>query len=154
MSQEVTARQSIPAMSDNGVAAVRELEIHILNCPQEPIHTDHVLHGGMYFRSMKLLAGVLMTSVLIKIPTTLIIQGDVSMFVDEDQPLRISGYNVLPASPHRKVAILAHEDTHMTMMFPTPAETVDEAEQWFTDEVVLLMSNKDKDMNSILITGV
>ena len=79
-------------------------------------------------------AGIVMTGALIKIATTLVIHGDCFVWFGGGKSQRITGYAVLPAQAGRKQAFRAVSDTHITMMFPTQAKTVPEAEREFTDE--------------------
>tara|TARA_R110000824_G_scaffold200754_2_gene384770 strand:+ start:4451 stop:4909 length:459 start_codon:yes stop_codon:yes gene_type:complete len=147
-----TTFDGIPAMSDEAIATVRRLEAMAMDYPQEPFMTHHVIHGGVYLRTLRMLAGSLLTGALIKISTTLIVSGDATLYMDA-KPVRFTGYHVLPASAGRKQAILAHEDTDLTMLFGTSAKTVEEAEAEFTDEVAILTSNKDDGSNTIMVTG-
>jgi len=88
-------------------------------------------------------AGVLITGVLIKIATLLIVQGDALVYIG-GEPTRLNGYNVVPAAAGRKQAFIAESDVYLTMIFPTDALDVDEAERQFTDEVELLVSRKEQ----------
>ena len=136
-----TNKVAIPVMSDVEIAMVRELETEAMKLPQVRIEIDHVLHAGMYSRTAKIPAGVLITGVLIKVPTTLVLSGDATMFVGAET-IRLRGYHVIPSEANRKQAFVAHEDTYLTMSFPSAAQTVDEAEAEFTDEVDLLTTRR------------
>ena len=83
----------------------------------------------------------MLTGALIKIATLLIAHGDVEVFIG-DSTLELNGYNVLPASANRKQAFMTKSETHLTMVFPSQAKTVEEAENEFTDEVDALMSRR------------
>lgn len=131
----------IPAMSEGAVDRVRELETAAAAQPQVPIDTHHAFHAGLYARTVKIPAGVMITGALIQIPTVLILAGDAIMYT-ESGPARLTGYYVIAAEAHRKQAFLALEDTFLTMLFATDAETVAEAEAQFTDEADLLMSRQ------------
>ncbi len=115
------------------------------------IPTTHHFHAGLYARTIRIPKGVVITGALIKISTMLIVSGHASVFVGGDV-IDLRGYNVLPASAGRKQVFLAHVDTDLTMIFPSRAATVDEAEAEFTDETDLLMS-RDQQENLIIITG-
>lgn len=151
MSQLVT-RPILPAMTPTALDVVRRAEKFSKSCTQLPLSTHHVIHGGMYSRTINIPKNSFITGALIKRATLLIVNGDCSVFTGGDQPLCLKGYNVLPASAGRKQAFFAHKDTVITMLFPTQSKTVAEAEEEFTDETDLLvsrMSNSD----IILITG-
>lgn len=140
--------QWIPSMDEDAVAAVRALTAHDREREQTPITTYHMLHAGMYARSIKLPAGVRLTGALIKRATTLILSGDVTLWTGERE-VRLTGYHVLAAAGHRKQAFLAHADTHMTMLFPTTAKDVRAAEDEFTDEGDQLFSRNGENVITI-----
>jgi hypothetical protein len=135
---------TIQPMSSAAVYDVRRLETASLAQPQVPIPTQHTLHAGMYARTVLIPAGVLITGALIKIPTILIVSGHAMMY-GCDGPVELCGYAVFSAFAGRKQAFVAVTDTYLTMVFPTKATTVEEAENEFTDEVDLLASRRDED---------
>lgn len=127
--------QSMPA----AIGAVRALEAVQRQMPQVEIQTTHSLHAGTYARTCLIPAGVRLTGALIKIPTTVIVSGDVTVFVG-DGTIRMTGYHVVEAEAGRKQVFLAHADTYLTMLFASDSDTVEEAENEFTDEADALMS--------------
>ncbi len=131
----------LPPMSTESVAVVREFENTALQLPQVKINTEHALHAGMYARTIMIPAGIVITGVQIKIPTVLIISGDALIYGD-DGTTRLTGYHVTLGAVGRKQAIFALADTYLTMMFPTAANTVAEAEAEFTDEPERLGSRR------------
>lgn len=141
----------IQAMSTGDIDKITKLEEEVLKRPQLPIETQHVLHGGMYHRTIMIPAGALITGALIKVATTLVVSGDTTVFIGGDTK-RLTGYHVIPAKSGRKQAFLANSDTYLTMSFCTSAQTVDEAEQEFTDEYKSLSSRKDN-FKSITYVG-
>lgn len=149
---DLVTRPSIPAMSPAAIDRVRLLEGQRAALPQVPIRTAHLLHGGMYARTVYVPAGVLITGTQIKVATVLIVEGEVLIYVGGEKPLPVAGYNVLPASAGRKQAFVAQSDMRLTMIFPTKAATVEEAEREFTDEYDLLASHRDG-LNDIVVTG-
>lgn len=150
--RELTARPAVPAMSAEAIGNVRELEARVLALPQVAIETDHVFHAGVYARTIMVPAGTVLTGALIKIATLLIVDGDTLIYLD-GEPVRLTGYNVLPASAGRKQAFVTITDTHITMIFATAARTVDEAEREFTDDADDLGSRRDPSSNRVTITG-
>jgi len=140
-------------MNPVAIDQVRRLEAVARGLPQVAIETHHVLHAGLYARTVRVPAGVVITGVLVKIATLLVIDGDVLVHVDDDAPLRLQGHHVLPAAAGRKQAFLALADTHITMIFASGAASVAEAEAEFTDEVENLVSRRDAARNRTLITG-
>ncbi|WP_284459615.1 hypothetical protein [Cupriavidus campinensis] len=153
MTQLVAQQGAILPMSPDSIARVAALEQQILACPQVEIHTQHVLHAGMYARTIVIPGGVVLTGALVKVPTILTVSGDVLVSRGEDDGLHITGTAVLPASAGRKQAFIAYADTTVTMVFPTRAATIEEAEAEFTDDTDMLMSRRDPERNTIIITG-
>lgn len=142
----------IPAMSDSAIAKVNALADFSRQHEQVKIDTHHIIHGGMYGRTITIPAGVMLTGVLIKVPTILVISGDCTVFAD-NKSYRISGFHAIPASAYRKQAFIAHIDTSMTMILASDAATVAEAEDQFTDEGDELFSRNEDARNFINITG-
>lgn len=140
----------IPAMSPAALDNVRALESAVLEQPQVVLTTHHVLHGGMYARTITIPANAVLTGALIEIPTLLIFDGDSEVYLNGES-VRLIGHHVLPASAGRKQAFRTYADTHLTMVFPTAAKTVEEAEQQFTNEVDRLGSRRDE--NHVVLTG-
>lgn len=152
MSDLTSQANQIRTMSQEAFEKVYAIEAFTKNLDQEQIETSHVLHGGIYSRTVKIKAGVVITGALVKVPTTLTIQGDVSFFAN-DHEVRVTGYAVIPASKHRKQAFIAHADSWLTMSFKTDAISVPEAENEFTDDADLLMSRQASSINHMNITG-
>lgn len=131
----------LPAMADADVEKVRRLESEIAQQEQVPIETQHHFHAGMYCRTIRIPAGVLLTGALIRIPTLLILSGHATVFIGGEAVV-LEGYHVLPGQAGRKQAFLAHADTFLTMSFATQATTVEQAEEEFTAEADLLLSRQ------------
>ncbi len=145
-------REAIPAIDDGDLARLLEFEDCVLQAPQVPVRTDHVLHAGQYVRTLFMSKGTVITGALVKIPTVLIVQGDAMVSVGEEGR-RLTGYAVLAAAAHRKQAFVALEDTHVTMSFPTRAKTIEEAEREFTDDADRLSSRLRESVNTFTITS-
>ncbi len=144
---------TIGPMSPTAIDRVRRIETVAETLPQIPILTDHVLHAGMYARTIHVPAGTMITGALIKVPTILTLHGNAVIYVGEDVPLHCIGYTVLTAAAGRKQAILAETDICLTMIFPTKARTVAEAEAAFTDDFARLASRRGDTPNLTVITG-
>ena len=142
----------ISAMSEMAIDTVRQLEEHILKAHQTQIPTQHILHAGVYARTIMIPAGVVLTGALIKMATVLVVSGHCMVYVGEQSFERI-GYSVFAASANRKQAFVALEDTYLTMVFATNVRNIDAAEQQFTDEYDRLSSRYNDAVNHILITG-
>jgi hypothetical protein len=141
----------LPAMSDPAIAVARALEERVRGMEQVPISTHHQIHGLMYTRTICLPKGAVLVGVLIKVPTTLIVSGDASVFIGDDE-IRVTGFAVIPGSAGRKQAFIAHQDTYLSMSFQTTATTVEEAESQFTDEADSLFSRQST-TDVTIITG-
>jgi hypothetical protein len=146
------ASARFPAMTPAAVEQVRALESQMREGPQAELHTAHLIHGGMYARTIHIPASAVLTGALITRATVLIVNGACSVFVG-GETLELRGYHVIPASAGRKQAFIAHADTDLTMLFPTRATCVADAEAEFTDEAHLLLSRENPSGNSIIITG-
>ena len=120
--------------------------------PELPVQTEHIIHGGMYARTVRLPAGSIITGALLKVPTILIVNGSVRMMAG-DQWFDLDGYQIMPARAGRKQVFLMREPTEITMIFPTKAKTVEEAEAEFTDELGKLLSRRAGENDLINITG-
>ena len=149
MSSLVAAHGRITAMTPEAIDRVRDLEAVLLDLPQVEIATEHVLHGGMYARTICIPAGVALTGVFIRVPTILVFDGHATLNGGEE----LAGYHVIAASANRRQAFIARADTRLTMVFATDSSSIEEAEDQFTDEVHLLFSRKPGAVNRINITG-
>lgn len=147
LAQQATVPPSSPAC----IAAVARLHEAVKAAPQLQAVTHHVLHAGVYSRTVRVPAGSVLVGATIKIPTTLVIHGHASVLMGEGEEAIVCGYQVLAASGGRKQAYIAHADTHITMSFRTQAKTVEEAEREFTDQADELMSRTGE--NIVVITG-
>jgi hypothetical protein len=147
-----TATAVLRPASQETLATLALVNDAILACEQVSIATDHILHGGMYARTIRLKAGVVMMGALIKRATVLIVNGPTSVLAGDVWGY-MEGYNVFPGCAGRKQLFVTRGDVAMTMIFPTAAKTVEEAEAEFTDEADLLMSRRQDNGDTITITG-
>lgn len=139
-------------MTEVAINSVRQLEDYVLQAPQTEIPTNHLIHAGIYARSIKIPAGVVLTGALIKTATILVLDGDCIVYKGSG-PEEFSGHHVLAASANRKQAFFAMKDTYLTMIFATKAQIIHEAEEEFTDEAHRLSSRYENAVNHIVITG-
>lgn len=144
MDSSISIYKNIPAMSLENIEKVSSLENEALKLEQIDIETSHTFHAGMYARTVKIPAGTTITGALIKIPTILIISGNAVMFVDGEAK-KVIGYHVYSASENRKQVFVAIEDSFLTMIFTTKSTSIESAEQEFTDEFNMLLTNRRKD---------
>jgi hypothetical protein len=138
-----------PATSPEAVENIKSVEEKIRKRKQVEFVTEHTFHAAMYARTVRLKAGVIFTNVLVKRATLLIIHGDIMALAD-DVWIELAGYNVCPAEAGRKQIYITLTDVEMTMIFPSEAQTVEEAESEFTDEAENLQSRAQE--NAIVRT--
>jgi hypothetical protein len=148
---DLAARGALPATTERGLEFIRRVEDVVLAAPQVEITTHHVLHAGIYSRTICIPKGVILTGALIKVPTTLTLCGHATVLIGDADEATVKGYHVLPAEAGRKVGYITHEDTWVTMDFKTDARTVEQAENEFTDEADRLFSRRWP--NETVITG-
>jgi|TARA_R110000744_G_scaffold46466_3_gene102687 hypothetical protein len=142
----------IPASSNLAINAVKRLEASMREeLDTVDISTHHTLHDGVYSRTIMIPAGHLVVGAKVNVSSTIIISGDITLYVDGD-PVRLIGYHVIPADAGRKQAAYAHLDTHVTMFCQTEAETIEEVEAECTDECEKLISRTDSDNNIFQVT--
>ena len=154
MTQElVTTGNVLPPTPPEIIEKIKAIEERIR--PHEhtlQVQMEHLLHAGTYARTCRLGAMMVITSVLMKIPTVLIVNGECAVFAGH-QWHTLTGYNVIPASAGRKQIYVTREPTEITMLFPTQAKTVKDAEAEFTDEWADLLSNRQAGNDLVVVTG-
>lgn len=137
-----------PAM----LKALDGIHARILSLPQVEIATEHLLHGGMYARTIRLVPGTKMVGSLINRATILILRGDCSVLIG-DKRVDFTGYSIIPGCAGRKQFFVTRGPVEMTMIFPTSARTIEEAEDEVFAEADQLMSRKDGSHDQVTITG-
>lgn len=143
--------KALREMTVDEIALAQHAEDEIAQLPQLDIETFHILHGGQYTRTIRMVAGQVLVGALVKIPTTLVIEGDCKVYIGDDIAC-IKGVRIIPAAANRKQVFYANTSTSITMSFPTQAKTIEEAEIEFTDDAPRLMSRLDTAINHIIIT--
>ena len=138
-----------PAM----LAQLAQVHAFLLQLPQDELSTEHILHGGMYSRTVRLIPGQIMLGAVVRPATLLIVNGNCSVLVG-DTRVELSGYNVIPGCAGRQQLFLTHGPVEITMIFPTSARTVAEAEAEMMDEPDQLTSRKDGNSNRVMNTCV
>ena len=151
-SNELVIAPIVPPMGEAALAKVRELEAELFKLPQVAVRMHHVLHGGMYARTAYVPAGAIMGCCLVRVPTIIVLAGEADIYIGQDEPLRLKGYCVVPASAGRKQVYIALTDFALTMFYATTATTVEQAENETTAEADMLASRRDG-LNTVIITG-
>lgn len=139
-----------PAML-NRLAQAQDL-IRLMPQLPTPLATEHLFHGGMYARTIRLEPGVWMMGSLIRLATVLIVHGDCSVLIG-DERVDLTGYNVIPGCAGRKQLFLTRGPVEMTMIYPTSTRTVTEAEDEVFVEADELVSRQDNSRDTVVITG-
>ena len=111
------------------------------HCDEVDIPIEQFIHEGVYYRTCKVPKDTAIIGAFIKIPTTVIVSGDCYVTLGNTIG-RLEGYNVIKAEAGRRQAFRAVEDTYITMCFKTESTDVREAEKEFTDEWMLLTTNR------------
>ena len=144
MMSSLMVLDELPATSGDSLRLTREFESHQLQAGEQlDLETLNVLHAGVYARTIKIPAGVVITGALIKIPTVLLIHGSMKLTAG-DKCISVDGFACFKCPAGRKQIMVAKTDCFVTMIFATKAKKVREAEDEFTDEGDLLLSRKEK----------
>jgi len=142
---------SLAPSSPETLAAVRMVEAIVGRAEQIDVVTEHLFHGGMYARTIRIPADSIITGAFIKVPTMLVVHGDADVLTG-DGWASLRGYGVLAGSACRKQVFITRSAVEMTMIFRTRAKTVEEAERELTDEYEKLMSHKSV-RDEVVMTG-
>ena len=145
------ARGLLPA-TERELRCLEQVRVFLKSCGEIPMPTEHVLHGGMYVRTIHMKPGDVVLGSLIKLATIVILNGCASVLTGE-QESKYQGYNVIPGSAGRQSLFIAHNDVDLTMIFPTLAQTVEQAEEQVFAQYDLLVSRRDGNENTVIITG-
>lgn len=151
MNELATSHFALPSTSPEELSLAALVHDECLKHQQIPIHTDHLIHAGMYARTITMPPRTVLVGTLIQIPTTVIMVGTAMVRIGEEW-VKVEGYAVLPASAGRKQMFISESAFIITMIFPTDAHTVEEAEEQFTSETALLLSRR-QNLNKVAITG-
>lgn len=117
------------------------------------VPTEHLLHAGVYARTIRLSPGDVIVGVMIDIPTVVVVNGDCRVLLASKWH-HVKGYYVLPGMAKRKQLFHAFGNTEITMIFATEAKTVEEAEREFTSEAESLLSRRQDGNEWSTVTGV
>jgi hypothetical protein len=141
-----------PPPSPPVLDGLMRLQTLIATLPQIDLPTEHLLHGGMYVRTIRRDTDSVTIGSLINKATILIVNGSCSMLIG-DRRVDLEGYNVLAGLPGRKSFSIARGSVEMTMICPTTATTVEEAENEIFAEADQLLSRRDDSRDQVTITG-
>ena len=120
---------------------VRELEDHLAQLPQIALPTSHLVHAGMYARTVFIPAGTVLTGALTLQDNVCVMHGGITVTTD-DGPQVLEGFHVLPALAGSKRAGVAHLDTWWTTLWTTDLEDVGAIEESLTPEADRLQTRR------------
>lgn len=148
---QLVSQRLLPATPAHVIAKIRALEEPLIGHEPVDVPTEHVIHAGIYARTIVMPRGMVLTGALLKRGTVLIVVGSVSVLAGEEW-MEMEGYNVIPASAGRKQVFESRSPVIITMLIPTQARTVEEVEAEITDEGDRLLSRR-QNANTVVITG-
>ena len=105
--------------------------------------TEAFFHAGCYVRTCKVPRNTVLAGAVIKVPTVLVVSGHCYMTAG-DAVREIDGFAVLRGAAGRSQVFRALEDTYLTMFYASAAESLDAAEEEFTDEYEQLLTRNHK----------
>lgn len=153
---------TLPATDAKVIEKLATVQQVLMHAEQIGLQTEHILHGGMYARTIRLRPAsadpedqIVILGAHIKVPTLVILRGPGSAFVGDGWADFEGPYEVIPGSAGRKQMFSTRGgiELDITMIFPTTARTVEEAEAEFTDEADLLLSRREPGNDLVVITG-
>lgn len=148
----VSNPNTLKSNSDEQNAKLYDLQKLMLDCPQKAITTHHILHAGTYTRTIFIPADTVLMGAKISVPTTLTIVGHAQVTVGSSVH-EVKGFKQIAASANRKQMFHAISDVILTSTYASKYDTVEEAEQEFTEEAGELLSRQTGWVNEVLITG-
>lgn len=123
------------ACSPQELLSIRGIEESVKEAPQLKIEIKEVLHAGVYTRIAIVPENVLLVGAFMKVPTTLVVVGRCAMTVNGGTSVA-DGIACFTSPPGRKTVFRTFVPTKLIMSFATKAETLEQARQEFTDDVL------------------
>ena len=121
---------------------VSALESVLLEQPQVDLGTEHLVHGGVYARTIFIPKDTILTGAVTAKANICTIYGDITVTTDAG-PVRLTGYHVIPALPGFKRVGVAHEDTWWTTVMATELTDVEAIEEEMTPEADRLQTRNN-----------
>lgn len=141
---------TLPATPAAMLEKVTELQEMLIGHEPVEVPTEHVLWGDMYARTIIMPEGYVLIGALVKVPTLVIVVGSAAVLAGEER-IELEGYNVVQGCAGRKQMFVSRTPLIITMLFPTKAKTVEEAEEELTDDAARLLSRR-QNANRVVIT--
>lgn len=149
---QAPAGAALTPPSAETLAQLKALHEWVKQFEQTPIATEHLLHAGMYARTIRLEPQTILNGSLIKAATILIVHGSCAA-VAGDRVVELEGYSVIPGCAGRKQTFVTRSAVEMTMICAIDAKTVEAAEDAIFAEADELMSRQDGANDTCIITG-
>lgn len=134
-------REWMPATPDPIAEQIAAWEQLAHSLPQIALETTSSLHAGIYSRTVRIPAGVVITGTRIRVPTVVTVIGEMRLVVG-DRIRQVAGVTVFEAESNRKAWMYALTDCYVTMAYATNVQTLEEAEEEFTDEPDRLLTRR------------
>jgi hypothetical protein len=147
----LSIRRALPPTPAELIEKIRALERKLIGKEPVDVPTEHVIHGGMYVRTIAMPPGMVLSGCLLKVPTIVTVAGSAAVLAG-DEWLELEGFNVIPGCVGRKQLFVSHSTVIISMVFRTAANTVEGAEAEMTDEADQLLSRR-QNANNVVITG-
>ena len=148
----VPQHANLPAASSSEIAKVSTLRELMRAQAQTHFITQHLVHGGMYVRTVLVPDGQLVAGVRMLVPTVTIVDGHVTIY-RENGNMQLTGHHVIPGSAGRMIAFMTHSEVAMDMFYPTKLTDVHEIQKEFTDEHAMLVPLHNLSEHRIIVTG-
>lgn len=114
---------------------ILQYEELVKELPQVDIPVNHYIHGGMYAREITIPKGIILTGQIYKFDHfDIMISGDITVSTDDDEPRRLTGFNLFKGMSGKKRAGYAHEDTHWITFHPYDGESGEDIQKFITAE--------------------
>lgn len=117
----------------SSVESVRHLESQIEHLPQVNVQSQTLVHGRMAARAIFIPAGSLLTGVLTNCDNISVLVGDITVTTAAG-PVRLTGFNLIPANAGFKRVVIAHADTWWATLHHTDLTDVSAIEEEMTSE--------------------
>ena len=131
---------------------VRELEAQLIYLPQVDLGTQHLIHGGIYARTVLIPADTVITGALMAVDNVCVMCGDITVTTDAGTQ-RLTGFHVLPAIAGFKRVGVAHADTWWTTLIPTQLTNTHDIEDAATHEASSLQSRR-LELDAVSLRGL
>jgi hypothetical protein len=101
--------------------------------PQIALAAKHLVHGGLYARTVHIPAGTMLTGAMLNSDNICIVCGDITV-TSGAEVVRLTGYHTIPACAGQKRVGFAHSDTWWTTLVATDSTDISAIEDAATSE--------------------